>query len=147
VRIAVDTRLRTPPGSRLVRSARETPFWIVTGADAPAERVRALEEHGVVLLRVAAGRDRVDLAAALRAIGERGITRLLVEGGPILAAALLRAELVDEAALFRSRAAIGPEGIDALEGMPLTALTASARLAARGRDTLGDDSVEFFARV
>ena len=46
----------------------------------------------------------------------------MVEGGPTVAAAFVQADLVDEAALFRSPNPLG-EGIDALEGMPLTALT------------------------
>ena len=45
---------------------------------------------------------RLDLAAVLRALAGRGITRVMVEAGPILSAAFLAADLVDEAALFRS---------------------------------------------
>ncbi len=52
----------------------------------------------------------------------------MVEAGPILAAALLEADLVDEAALLRSVKVIGPDGIAALEGLPLTALAGSSRL-------------------
>ena len=58
--------------------------------------------------------------------GKSGITRLMVEAGPIVAAAFLQADLVDEAVLFRSPNAIGADGIDALEGLPLEALTAFA---------------------
>ncbi len=64
----------------------------------------------------------------LKALAARGITRFMVETGPILSAAFLAADLVDEAVLFRSPNAIGPDGLDALEGMPLEALTRSPRL-------------------
>ena len=69
----------------------------------------------------------------LRALGSRGITRLMVEGGPILAASLVAADLVDEAAIFRGNATIGSTGIDALEGLPLSAVTASPRFVLRER--------------
>ena len=93
----------------------------------PAEQ--ALLAHGVEVLRVeerSAG--RLDLAAVLKLIAARGITRLMVEGGPKVAASLVAADLVDEAVLFRSPKTVGAAGIDALEGLPLTALTQSPRL-------------------
>ena len=67
----------------------------------------------------------------LHALAGRGITRLMVEGGPTVAAAFVAADLVDEAALFRSPNPLG-EGIDALEGLPLTALTKSPKLKSVG---------------
>ena len=62
-------------------------------------------------------------------LAARGITRLMVEGGPTVAAAFVAADLVDEAALLRAPRPIGPDGIDALEGLPLSALTGSPRAA------------------
>ena len=52
------------------------------------------------MLRTAAEAGKLDLAAALKLLAGRGITRLMVEAGPILAAAFVRADLVDEAALL-----------------------------------------------
>ncbi len=57
----------------------------------------------------------------------------MVEGGPIVAASFLAADLVDEAALFRSPNEIGLTGINVLEGVPLTTLTQSPKLARRWR--------------
>jgi diaminohydroxyphosphoribosylaminopyrimidine deaminase/5-amino-6-(5-phosphoribosylamino)uracil reductase len=71
----------------------------------------------------------------------------MVEAGPIVTAAFLAADLVDEAALLRSPAAIGPDGIDALEGMPLTVLTASPRLRLRGVGPAGADTIATFERA
>ena len=71
----------------------------------------------------------------------------MVEAGPILTAAFVRADLVDEAALFRSPSTIGPDGIDALDGLPLSALTQSPRLKAVGGAEIGVDRVEMFERA
>jgi len=85
--------------------------------------------------------------AVVHLLAERGITRLMVEGGPTVAAAFLAADLVDEAVLLRGPRPIGPDGIDALEALPLTALTDSPRLRSRGIETLGEDTMESFERV
>ena len=67
------------------------------------------------MLRVGESSGRLDLAAVLKLIAARGMTRLMVEGGPTLAAALLAADLVDEAILFHSANVVGADGIDALD--------------------------------
>jgi diaminohydroxyphosphoribosylaminopyrimidine deaminase/5-amino-6-(5-phosphoribosylamino)uracil reductase len=71
----------------------------------------------------------------------------MVEGGPKVAAAFVAADLVDDVALFRSQNAIGPDGIDVLEGLPLTALTQSSKLKAVASEAIGADILETFERV
>src|SRR5712672_1856314 len=87
VRVVLDARLRLPPGSALATSARATPVWVVAAPDAPAEAERSLRELGVEVLRAPAQAGRLDLAAVLPMLAGRGITRLMVEGGPTVAAA------------------------------------------------------------
>jgi diaminohydroxyphosphoribosylaminopyrimidine deaminase/5-amino-6-(5-phosphoribosylamino)uracil reductase len=83
----------------------------------------------------------------LKLLGGRGITRLMIEAGPIVAAAFLRANLVDEATLLRSPSAVGADGIDALDGLPLSALTQSPRLKYLGSEAVGADMIETFERM
>jgi diaminohydroxyphosphoribosylaminopyrimidine deaminase / 5-amino-6-(5-phosphoribosylamino)uracil reductase len=151
VRVVLDGSLRLPFASRLVATARQTPLWVVTGEGASHEREQALAAQltdlGVDVLQVAAAHDKLDLAAVLKLLAGRGITRLMVETGPILATAFLRADLVDAAVLFSAPTAIGPDGIDALDGLPLSALTQSPRLTSIGREVVGVDVVETFERV
>jgi diaminohydroxyphosphoribosylaminopyrimidine deaminase/5-amino-6-(5-phosphoribosylamino)uracil reductase len=146
VRVVLDSALRLSPESKLARGAREVPLWILAGPDAPAARATALRGQGAEVLQVDGSGDRRDLAAALKLVSARGITRLLVEGGPTVAGAFLTAGLVDKAVLLRSPIEIGADGIDALEGLPLTALTQSPRLHSRGVETVGSDTVEIFER-
>jgi len=147
VRIVLDGALRLPLDSRLVQSAREVPVWVIA-ASAPADRADALEGRGVTVLRGEASEPgRLDLAATLRLIAERGITRLMVEGGPTIAAALIAADLVDEAALLRSDRVIGADGVEALAGLPLEALAGSPRLKSLGIEPVGADRLELFERI
>ena len=115
-------------------------------ADAGAEvQMRA---QGVEVIRCGASARGMDIASAVvRHLARRGITRVLVEGGPRIAAAVLAADMVDEAALFTNSRLIGADGIDALEGLPLAALKAGPQLRSRGIHRLGEDTLEMFERV
>jgi diaminohydroxyphosphoribosylaminopyrimidine deaminase/5-amino-6-(5-phosphoribosylamino)uracil reductase len=146
VRVVLDSKLRLPLNSRLVATARDVPLWVVTGADAPRQYAAALQARGAEVLHVASTGGVLDLPVLLGRLAERGITRLMVEAGPILAAALVRADLVDEAVVFRSPNALGPDAIDALEGLPLEALTQSPRLVCLGSEAAGNDTVTVLAR-
>ncbi|MEA2987293.1 MAG: diaminohydroxyphosphoribosylaminopyrimidine deaminase, partial [Alphaproteobacteria bacterium] len=124
----------------------ETPLWVIADVNTPRDDEAALRTRGVEILRVPSMNGKLYLLGALKLLAGCGITRLMVEAGPILAAALVEADLVDEAVLLRSPNAIGPDGIDALEGLPLEALTRSPRLAPAGTDTAGSDTIEYFWR-
>jgi diaminohydroxyphosphoribosylaminopyrimidine deaminase/5-amino-6-(5-phosphoribosylamino)uracil reductase len=145
VRVVLDTQLRLPPGGALATSATATPVWVVTAAEASTDAAAVLRAQGVEVLHAPAQAGRLDLATVLRLLAERGITRLMVEGGPTAAASFVAADLVDEAVLFHSAKVLGHDGIDALEGLPLDALT--TKLTSLGREPVGEDSVEFFARA
>ena len=146
VRVVLDTMLRLPLAGQLAQTARHTPLWLMAGEGASREREQALAAAGIDVLRVPGTGDRLDLGAVLKLLAQRGITRLMVEAGPTVAAAFLRADLVDEAAVIRSPSAIGADGIDALEGLPLSALTQSPRLTPVGNDAIGADRIETFER-
>jgi diaminohydroxyphosphoribosylaminopyrimidine deaminase/5-amino-6-(5-phosphoribosylamino)uracil reductase len=147
VRVVLDRNLRLPLASRLVATARTAPLWVIGSMAAPGEREEALRAAGAEVLRVDEAAGRLDLAAVLQALVSRGITRLMVEGGPIVAASFVQADLVDEVALFRRTHPIGADGIDALDGLPLTAVTQSPRLRSCGVEAVGEDMLEMFWRV
>ncbi len=147
VRIVLDGGLHLPPSSRLAKTARQTPVWVICGMDAPrAAEAALLRERGVKVLRLQLSIGRLDLAAVLELIAGRGITRLLVEGGPTVAASFVAADLADEAIVFRSAKSVGADGIDALEGLPLTALTQSSHLKVLASAPVGGDVCDFFGR-
>jgi diaminohydroxyphosphoribosylaminopyrimidine deaminase/5-amino-6-(5-phosphoribosylamino)uracil reductase len=146
VRVILDARLRIPLATSIVGTARETPTWVFTAPNTSAMAGDILKAKGVEVFRVESKDGRLDLGAVLESLAQRGITRLMVEGGPTVAAAFVKADLVDEVALFRSANPLG-EGIDALEGMPLTELTKSAKLKPVATETIGGDTLELFERV
>ncbi|MFD1332514.1 bifunctional diaminohydroxyphosphoribosylaminopyrimidine deaminase/5-amino-6-(5-phosphoribosylamino)uracil reductase, partial [Methylopila musalis] len=138
-RIVLDSDLRLPLSSKLVTSADVTPTVAIAAHDAAYDAERALAARGVLVWRVDRVDGRVGLRPALTLLALQGVTRLMVEGGPTLAAALLRADLVDEAALGQSPTDLGPNAIDALDGLPLAAITASPAFEISGRRVIGPD--------
>ncbi len=115
IRIVVDSSLRIPADARVVTGAQEIPTWVLTTVGAPVEAERALTAQGVEVLRLSGDESgRVALPEALQLLGTRGITRVFCEGGPALADALAKADLVDELVLITGRSARGQGDVPAL---------------------------------
>jgi diaminohydroxyphosphoribosylaminopyrimidine deaminase / 5-amino-6-(5-phosphoribosylamino)uracil reductase len=106
IRVVMDSALRLPLSSALVTGATLVPLWVFAAIDAPAEPEMALRKAGVEVMRVAQHASGLDLRAMLSLLAARGITRLMLEGGPTLANAFASADLVDEARLWRSPTAL-----------------------------------------
>ncbi|HVH79009.1 MAG TPA: dihydrofolate reductase family protein, partial [Stellaceae bacterium] len=89
----------------------------------------------------------IDLGTMLRRLGDEGLTRLLVEGGGQLAAALLRANLVDRLVWMRAPMVIGDDGIPAIAGLALDKLASAPRFALLSSETAGGDLIETYRRA
>ena len=84
---------------------------------------------------------------SLVAIAHAGITRLLVEGGSSLSAALLRADLIDRLAWFTAPLLIGGDGLPAVAGFGVDALPDAKRFVLDGRQIVGADRLAFYRRT
>jgi diaminohydroxyphosphoribosylaminopyrimidine deaminase/5-amino-6-(5-phosphoribosylamino)uracil reductase len=112
VKVVFDARATLAPSARMLTGDAAT--WVLVGPMAPGDRVAALRAAGARVLTLPTTQDgRLDVAAALQALGREGLGSLLVEGGAALAEALLAADLVDETVIARSRVIVGPEGVAA----------------------------------
>jgi diaminohydroxyphosphoribosylaminopyrimidine deaminase/5-amino-6-(5-phosphoribosylamino)uracil reductase len=149
VRVVLDRSLRIPGASRLVHSARETPLWVMTSSLSEAAAAMKLGAAGAQVIRVAttATPPRLDLLVVLHALAEKGITRLLVEGGARVASSFIAAGLVDEVWLLRGPDAIGAEGVAALEALPLSAITQSPAFRVRVGENLQNDTLTIYERI
>jgi diaminohydroxyphosphoribosylaminopyrimidine deaminase/5-amino-6-(5-phosphoribosylamino)uracil reductase len=144
VRIVVDSHLRTPLLSKLVSTADQSPVWILHRNGADPIRKQALEQAGVRLIEVAGGNSGVDLAAGLQALAKAGLTRILAEGGASLAAALLRAQLVDRLAWFHAPAILGADGWPAAQAFGIEHLADMPRFTRVAQERWGDDLLSTF---
>jgi diaminohydroxyphosphoribosylaminopyrimidine deaminase/5-amino-6-(5-phosphoribosylamino)uracil reductase len=137
LRIVLDTDLRLPVHSKLAASARQVPVLVMTAAQGGD----ALRAQGVEIAEIAKNDSGgLDLAAVLGELARRGITRLLIEGGPTVASAFLAAGLVDRLEIFTAPHALGDGGSGVVEGLARTCGDA----ALMDRQRLGDDVLETY---
>jgi diaminohydroxyphosphoribosylaminopyrimidine deaminase/5-amino-6-(5-phosphoribosylamino)uracil reductase len=149
VRVVLDRSLRISGTSRLVHSARVTPLWVMTSSLAEAPAAMKLGAAGAQVIRVAATATPppgLDLPAVLHALAERGITRLLVEGGARVATSFIAAGLVDGFWLLRGPDAVGADGVAALDALPLTTVTQSPGFRVRASEDLDKDTLTVYER-
>ena len=148
VRVLLDRALRISGDSKLVHSARVTPLWLMTSETAEAAAATKLGAAGAQIIRLpTSDAPGLDLANVMVALHERGITRLMVEGGARIAESFLQAGLVDEVWLVRGQNKIGESGVAALHALPLSAITQSPDFTERGSETLGSDTLTIYERA
>ena len=145
VRIVLDRMLKHAPASRLGRTAKDHPVWLLHGPHAPDAARKAWTATGATLIETPEANGHLDLTAALQALAAKGLTRILSEGVATLAAALVKARLVDDLALFSGGLLIGAEGHPALGPLGLTALADGPRPRLREARTLGPDTLSLWS--
>jgi diaminohydroxyphosphoribosylaminopyrimidine deaminase/5-amino-6-(5-phosphoribosylamino)uracil reductase len=110
LRAVVDSRLRMPLKSKLVKSAKgDLVIFTTQSADSP--KARALARAGVEVVRVPSRGGHVDLRAVLRELGRRDILNVLLEAGADLNGAALQAGIVDKMILFYAPKIMGTGGV------------------------------------
>lgn len=147
VRIVAARRLDLPTGGQLARTAREVPVWLLHGDSAPVAVRRSWEDAGARLIEVGEVSGALDPTAILSALGEAGLTRVFCEGGGQLAASLLRADLVDDLALFSAGLALGADGRPAVGALGFQTLADAPRFRLAAVDRIGGDTLSLWSRV
>ncbi len=138
IRIVADTRLSIPSKAKLVKTAEQIPVWILSTRKGGVSA-------GITVIDCRQTPDGwVDFADALEQLAIRGINRLLVEGGSHISQSLLEADLVDEVQVFQNPVVIGPQGIDAIDEMPLANLANQFRQTEK--EVLGSDTLTVYER-
>ena len=128
VRVVVSGALSLPRDGNLARTAAETPLWLCHDLEASAERRQAWTDLGAELIEIPFQADgQLDLAAMMQRLGERGLTRVLCEGGGRLAAALIEDGLVDEVVSYSAGLVLGSEAIPAVGPLDVAALQLAPR--------------------
>ena len=147
VRIVVDGRLRLPADSRIVKTARDVPTWLVTLAPSAGSAKEPFAAAGIEIIEAPPGADgSPDLEWLAGELGGRGLTRVLVEGGGRLAASLLGAGLADRLAWFRAPLVIGGDGVPAAGGFGVERLRDAPRFVRTASVALGADILETYRR-
>jgi diaminohydroxyphosphoribosylaminopyrimidine deaminase/5-amino-6-(5-phosphoribosylamino)uracil reductase len=148
LRVVLDTHLRLPLRSRLVATAGERPVLVIAGEGASATARMALEDQGVMVEIAPLGANgHIDLPSALSLLAQRGVTRVFSEGGPLVAAALIEAGLVDDVFIIRGEKPFGRPGLPALDPVSRARLADPLRFRAVDPVQLGADRLAHYERI
>jgi diaminohydroxyphosphoribosylaminopyrimidine deaminase/5-amino-6-(5-phosphoribosylamino)uracil reductase len=143
-RVVLDPAFRISPQLKMFSTARRVPI-LVYGADGSTPPAYP---SGVETRAVPAGPDgRLDLEAVLRSLAGDGVTRVLVEGGPTISAALLVADLVDEVVIARGTEPLGASGRKPFGERGLEELDDAGRWQLHEQRLLGPDTLTVHRRV
>lgn len=144
VRVVLDTSARADPDAQTIRTAGQTPTWIMTahGASGPGCcRDRPGLTHMPVEHRPGRG---LAPEGVLAALAGAGITSVLLEGGPRIWRSFLDDGLVDEIVLFTGAAPLGESGLHALVDHGLDRITAGKTWRNTARRSLGADQMTLY---
>lgn len=141
MRVVLDSRLRLPPDSKLALSAQEIPTLVFTTTEGGEE----LRAKGIEVMRVAPDRNgHIATPEVLKALAQRGVTRLLVEGGAKVHAAFLDAGVVDRLEVFTAPVVLGENGRSGISALTARGLkVAPGFLRVSGR-AVGVDRLESY---
>jgi diaminohydroxyphosphoribosylaminopyrimidine deaminase/5-amino-6-(5-phosphoribosylamino)uracil reductase len=117
------------------------PTLVVAPAGAAAARVESLRRSGVEVLLLPGARGRVPFGTLVRALGECGLTTLLVEGGATVAAEALQAGVVDRVVLFVAHTLLGGDAIPAIGALGIDRVAEAVRLSGTRVRQVGQDLV------
>jgi diaminohydroxyphosphoribosylaminopyrimidine deaminase/5-amino-6-(5-phosphoribosylamino)uracil reductase len=141
IRIVADSQGRTPVGSRLVQSVSSGRVIVATAG----RQQDILSASGVEIWPCGNG-TRMDVKTLLNTAEAAGVEKLFLEGGGTLAAAFIRAGLVDVIHWFRAPILIGGDGLAAMGALGLESLGAASRWRATATERIGNDTLDTYLR-
>lgn len=109
IRIVIDSQNRLKPSDAIF----SLPFSIIivrTTIENLHQWPHFVEQMICSSTKNTAGVEKVDLAALLRLLGERGLNDILIESGETLAGAFIEQDLVDELILYQAPKLMGTDG-------------------------------------
>lgn len=146
LRVVLSRTLDMSASAQLFRTAREAGVLVLCGASADAATKASLAALGVEVVTVEEEEGVSGMRSALELLARRGVTRLLVEGGPDVWAQLSRAGLVDEIVVFHADASRDQIDETAVR-RHLARWIQTDAVTLEDRRALGDDAVFTFRRA
>jgi len=141
-RIILDSRLRIPLTARLLKNPEQGKILIFTGYNSSRQKAQRLAERGAEVIRVPGRKNRLSLKSVLKALGQREIISILVEGGARVMTSFLEEKLVDKAYFFISPKLIGGERAPTIfEGQGVSRVSRAIRLKNISTLRLKDDII------
>ncbi len=144
IRIICDSSLRIPLDAQICRTAKEYPVIVASAFaeddEAAVEKKKKLEAIGIEVLNVPDGNGQVDLKELMKALGEKKIDSILLEGGGILNDSALRAGVVSEVNVFVAPKLFGGAASKSpVEGLGVEVPADAVMMKLEALERIGDD--------
>ena len=147
IRILADSTLKLPLSSPMVQSAKDLPTIVMTAPDADKRKIKDLKKMGVMVCKVETSVSGQPTPEAMaKALGEQGLTRVLIEGGGKLAGAFMQSGLIDRLAWFHAAKLIGGDGVPSIAPFGVESLSDSPAFLRTGLRKCGEDILETYER-
>lgn len=144
IRIVLDSHLRLPTEHLLVQTAREVPTLLITQTSDKGAYHRYMEA-GVDVMAVQPDlHGHVCLKSALAGLSQRGINRLMVEGGEKVAGSLIKQRFIDRIIWYRAPCVIGNDGIGNLGSLGISEIKDVIRLDQISLSNIEQDTLQEF---
>ena len=123
LRVVLDSHLRMPVTAKILQGG-----CLIATASTDPDKTRALEAAGAEVMVVSDADGRVDVAALLKMLAERGVNEVHVEGGPRLSGVFLKSGLIDEILVYMAPCLLGSDARGWFDDLNLTALDRKVEL-------------------
>lgn len=150
VRIVLDTRGRifgeSGPEPLKLLNTSQAPTWVLS-AGPPAGGTKNHTEQELRQITCPTGEDgHLDPLEVAHSLAAQGLTRVMIEGGGAIAAAFLRAGLIDTIAWFRAPSVIGDDGIGGVAALALETVGTAPQFKRVSAEKIGQDLLEILVR-
>jgi diaminohydroxyphosphoribosylaminopyrimidine deaminase/5-amino-6-(5-phosphoribosylamino)uracil reductase len=147
IRIVVDSQLRLPLTHKLVISAQQFETWVFTSKNPNPEKSATLQNAGISIFKCDESLDgHLDIKKLCKKLAEKGITRVLIEGGSELSSSFLKHDLIDQIFWFRAPKIIGSDGLHAAKYLNILKIDDTRAFTQQGTCDIGPDRLEIYHR-
>jgi riboflavin-specific deaminase-like protein len=147
LRVILDSELRTPLSATVVQTAREVPTLLFASTQLPKDRAAVLSDAGAEVVSVSdTTPGRLDLSAVLGVLADRGIDRLLIEGGSAVITSFVAEDLWDRLITVMAPMIIG-DGTSSVGDLGIETLSTAPRAKTVQVYQAGDDIVWEMERI
>jgi diaminohydroxyphosphoribosylaminopyrimidine deaminase/5-amino-6-(5-phosphoribosylamino)uracil reductase len=151
--VIIDRNLSLSAELKIFKSNSAIRPWVITSSDHPKQKISKYEDRGCELILVSscgaanAQQASLDVQEITNILAQKGITRLLVEGGPTTAQHFLKANLVDQVNIFKGANSISDENLLPFGTHPLSWLENELGFELNHSQKLGDNQMDQFLKI
>jgi len=130
-----------------VISAHQFKTWIFTSKNPNPDKITALQNAGIRIFKCDRSSDgHLDIKKLSQKLAEKGLTRVLIEGGAELSSSFLNYDLVDQIFWFRAPKMIGNDGLPAAKCLNILRIDDTRAFTQQGTYDIGPDKLEIYYR-